>query len=94
VLDISMTGAGLVLFGPWVEMGSPVLLELQVDDGPPNGVRLEAAVRNIGPTPDVTVRVGLEFTSLKAVEAKVLASLLDMATAASSEVDTSRIPAR
>ena len=80
-LDVSATGAGLILSGPGVEVGAPLILELQVNDGQPNGIRLEGTVRNVVPLDDRRTRVGVEFEPLKPLEDILLAVLLEEALA-------------
>jgi hypothetical protein len=81
VLDVSLAGAGLELFGPAIDntAGEHLLLELQVVDPEPAGICLRGLIRNVDTT-DQGVRVGVEFVDLRDLERVVLASLLERPT--------------
>ena len=61
VVDISKAGAGLVLSGPPVEKDTRLTLEVEADDGDPNGTMLEGTVKHVSMSPDGTVHIGIEF---------------------------------
>ena len=75
VLDLSVAGVGLELFGriPRDLLGR--LLDVEASSGTSVGLRLRGAVRNVGPGPEGGVRVGLEFTDLSETERLILNAL-------------------
>ena len=79
VLDVSKSGAGLELYGPWPRQqhDHELLVRLREDEDP---IELRATVRNWDMTKFGFVRVGVEFTSLRAEEADFLASLTEPAS--------------
>ena len=78
VFDVSLDGAGLELFGPAIEesSGEHLLLELQVVDPDPAGIRLRGLIKNADATDHGSVTVGVDFVDLRDLERGVLASLL------------------
>jgi len=79
VLDVSKAGAGLELYGPWPrqQQDHELLVRLREDDDEP--IELRATVRNWDMTKFGFVRVGVEFTALRAEEADFLSSLTEQA---------------
>jgi hypothetical protein len=61
VVDVSEAGAGLILSGPPVEKDTRLTLELQGNDGDPNGSQLQGTVRHVSMSPDGTMHIGVEF---------------------------------
>ena len=70
-LDVSETGAGLLLFGAPVPIGGPFVLEVPVEDATVQGIVLHATVKNVVTAPDGTDRVGVEFAPLTLLETSV-----------------------
>jgi hypothetical protein len=75
VVDVSLGGAGLELFGP-TPSETLVTVELCRIGSQPNGLQLRARVRHAGETPDGTARVGVEFEALSDLERALLDSLV------------------
>jgi hypothetical protein len=77
VLDISVVGAGLEIFG----MAPPDLIGRRIDvevKTPSSGsvtIRMAGEVRNVGPGPSGGVRLGIEFIGLSDTERSILQAL-------------------
>src|SRR6476661_7954116 len=72
-VDVSETGLGLLLYGPPVECGARITVELLVDDGKPSsGIHLHGTVRNYTTSPEENVSVGIEFSPITALEESLL----------------------
>ncbi len=74
MLDISVIGVGLELFGSPPEdlIGRRLTVEVQAPVGASVGIHLVGQVRNTGPGPEGGTRVGLEFVDLSETERKML----------------------
>ena len=76
VLDVSRTGVGLELYGPWPRTGRDEALLVQIDPGEGGGgYELAGRVRNRTRTKFGFVRVGVEFVALTPEQHAYLQSL-------------------
>jgi hypothetical protein len=75
VIDLSLGGAALGLFGVAPRVGSRVRLDFWLS-GDATGVLLRGVVRNASAAPENVTRVGVAFTELTGLEHDVLAALL------------------
>jgi hypothetical protein len=74
-LDVSEAGAALDLVEE-VKLGAELVVELHLGDDAPGGVLLLGTVRNSSPTPEGSVRVGVEFEGCTPLDRAVLLRLL------------------
>jgi hypothetical protein len=81
VIDLSIGGAALGLFGAAPRVGSRVRLDFWLS-GDATGVLLRGVVRNASAAPDNVTRVGVAFVELTGLELDVLLALLNHDTAA------------
>jgi len=74
LIDLSLLGMGLELFGPSSAglIGRRVLVHIDVGEGKSIALRLAGAVRNLNPGPSGGTRAGIEFTDLSEGERSVL----------------------
>ena len=74
MIDISVIGAGLELFGAIPEnvVGHRLAVEVHTPVGASVSIRLVGEVRNIGPGPEGGTRVGMEFADLSDTERQML----------------------
>jgi hypothetical protein len=77
VHDISMSGAGLELARADVTVEDQLVLDLQLGSDRKASIQLTGAVRHITPTPNGSVRAGVEFVGLGTLEHALLQRLLD-----------------
>jgi hypothetical protein len=77
VLDISVIGAGLEVFGPVPTelMGRRVDVEVKSPSGGSVTIRMAGEVRNVSPGPSGGVRVGIQFIGLSDTERSILQAL-------------------
>lgn len=77
VLDISVIGAGVEIFGeaPTEIVGTRLVVEVQTPAGASVSIRLVGETRNAGRGPEGGIRVGLEFVDLSATERSILDAL-------------------
>jgi hypothetical protein len=74
ILDISLIGAGLELFGtlPGDCIGRGLSVEVETPAGASITLRLNGVVRNVGPGQEGGTRVGIEFTGLSETERSII----------------------
>jgi hypothetical protein len=77
VIDISVLGVGLELYGPVPRdlIGRRIAVEVQTPIGTSVSIRLAGEVRNTAPGPHGGVRVGMEFVGLTETERSILNAL-------------------
>lgn len=82
ILDISVIGVGVELFGPVIQpdrlFGRRLVVEAQTPSGESLSVRARGEVRNVGPGAEGGVRVGMEFIELSDTERSILDALVVM----------------
>ena len=82
VLDISVIGLGVELFGPVPIpedlVGQRITVEAHTPAGASLSVRARGEVRNVGPGASHGTRVGIEFVDLTDVERSILDALVFM----------------
>jgi hypothetical protein len=79
VIDLSIGGAALGLYGPAPRLGSRVRLDFPLDPEE-TGLLLKGVVRNASAAPENVTRVGVSFAELTSLELDVLAALLQKRT--------------
>lgn len=74
LIDLSLLGMGLELFGPsdTALVGRRILVHVDVGEGKSIALRLAGVVRNANTGPSGTTRAGIEFTDLSEGERSVL----------------------
>ena len=74
IIDISLIGVGLELFGtlPDELMGRELSVVVETPAGASISLRLNGVIRNIGPGPSGGTRVGVEFTGLSETERSIV----------------------
>jgi hypothetical protein len=84
VLDISVIGVGLEMFGPVPDpgalLGRRVVVEANTPTGASLSVRARGEVRNVGAGTGGGTRVGMEFVDLTETERSILDALAMMGT--------------
>lgn len=75
VLDISLGGVALELFGPAPLQDAGIHVEIHVPTYPV-GLHLRARARSVGPSTSTGIRVGVEWHDVTPVQAQLLNSLL------------------
>lgn len=82
ILDISLIGIGVELFGPVPVPGALVGRRMTVEANPPVGaslsIRARGEVRNVSPGTHGGTRVGIEFVDLTELERSILDVLVVM----------------
>jgi hypothetical protein len=76
VLDISILGAGIEIFGPIVDdvIGREITVQVLTSNGSVS-IRLVGIVRGVGPGPQGGIRAGIEFPGLSDSERTILDAL-------------------
>ena len=74
ILDISLIGVGLEVFGTLPDdfIGRELSVEVKTPAGSSITLRLNGVVRNLGPGPSEGTRVGVEFTGLSETERSIV----------------------
>jgi c-di-GMP-binding flagellar brake protein YcgR len=75
VVDISLGGAGLELFGPAPLENAGIRVEFR-SASLPTGLRLPARARHMGPSTSTGVRVGVEWHDLTRAQTTMLNAIL------------------
>jgi len=75
VLDISLGGVALELFGPAPLQGAGIHVEVRVPERP-LALHLRARARYVGPSTNTGIRVGVEWHDVTPVQSEFLNSLL------------------
>lgn len=82
ILDISVIGVGVELFGPVPDddqlLGRCVVVEAQTPSGASLSVRARGEVRNVRPGAEGGIRVGMEFVELSETERSILDAFVVM----------------
>ena len=82
VLDISVIGVGIEMFGPVADpdrlVGQRVVVEANTPSGASLSVRTRGEVRNVRPGVQGGTRVGMEFVDLTDTERSILDALVAM----------------
>lgn len=82
VLDISVVGVGVELFGPVSHsqdlLGRRVVVEVETPTGASLSIRARGEVRNVSSGPEGGTRVGMEFVDLTETELSILDALVVM----------------
>lgn len=80
VLDISVIGMGIEMFGP-VPHPTRLLGQHMVVEAPAGssfGIRQRGEIKNVGPGPNGGVRAGLEFVDLTEAQRSILDAIVAM----------------
>jgi len=74
ILDLSLIGAGLELFGtlPGDILGRTILVEVETPAGASITLRFAGVARNVNEGQDGGTRVGIEFTNLSETERSIM----------------------
>jgi hypothetical protein len=74
VIDVSLLGAGVLLFGtlPSRLVGRTLTVEVVTPAGASITIRIAGETRNVTPGPDGGTRIGIEFTDISETERSIL----------------------